>query len=134
MNADLPRPQKNEPQMNFQTSFGIPAEGVYTGLVAILILIILVLFIIIYLMAARNIRLSDDNRQITQDAINSLKDLLPALNAIREQVQEGDNALMGKMNDVQRDNQSANQRLYEKVDALRQEVIHHLQYLRDRSR
>jgi biopolymer transport protein ExbB/TolQ len=119
--------------MNFQTSFGIPAEGVYTGLVAILILIILVLFAIIYMMAARNIRLSDDNRQITQDAINSLKDLLPALNAIREQVQEGDNALMGKMNDSERNNQESNQRLYEKINKLREEVISHLQYLRDRA-
>ena len=120
--------------MNFQTSFGIPAEGVYTGLVIILILIILVLFVIIYLMAARNVRLSDDNRQITQDSINSLKDLLPALYSIRDMIQEGNNALMGKFNDVEKINTEANKRLYEKVNNLREEVISHLQYLRDRSR
>lgn len=111
----------------FQASFGIPAEGVYTALVAILLIVIAALLIVVWMMAARNIRLSDDNRQITRDAIKGFQDVIAALNAIREQLQAGDNALMGKMNDT-------HSHVTEKIRSLREEILAHLQYLRDKSR
>ena len=113
--------------MLFQTSFGIPASGVYTGLVALLIAIIAILLVAIYLMARRNVRLVDDNREITKDAIKGFQDVIAALNAIREQVQLSDNALMGKIDDTQK-------RIHEKFSETQKEVLSHLQYLRDRAR
>lgn len=107
----------------FQTLLSIPAEGVFISLVVILILLVLVLLAIIYSMARRNIRLVDDNRDITRDAIKGFQDVINALNAIREQLQIGDNALMGKVNDTQK-----------VLDDARKTIIEHLQYLRDRSR
>ena len=107
----------------FQTSFGIPAEGVYTGLVIVLIVLALSLLVVIYMLAKRNIRLVDDNRDITKDAIKGFQDVINALNAIREQLQIGDNALMGKMNDTQK-----------QIDATHNKILEHLQYIRDRTR
>lgn len=113
--------------MFFSKSFGIPAEGVYTGLVAVLLLLIITLLVIIYLMAARNIRLVDDNREITRDAIKGFQDVIAALNAIREQLQIGDNALMGKVNDTKKE-------IHDKLIEAQKEIVGHLQYLRDRTR
>jgi len=111
----------------FQKSFGVPAEGVYTGLVILLIVIIAILMVAIYLLARRNMSLSDDNREITKDAIKGFQDVIAALNAIREQLQIGNNALMGKIDDTQK-------RIHEKVMETQNEILSHLQYLRDRSR
>lgn len=113
--------------MWFQSSFGIPAEGVYTGLVAVLLLIIIALLVAVYLIASRNIRLVDDNREITRDAIRGFQDVIAALNAVREQIQGSDNALMGKMNDDTK-------KIYEELVKTQKEVLGHLQYLRDRAR
>lgn len=113
--------------MNFQTSFGIPAEGVYTGLVLLLLLIIAALMIVVYLLASRNVRLVDDNREITRDAIKGFQDIIASLNAIREQLQVGDNALMGKLNDTEK-------KIHETLSRTQAEIVSHLQYLRDRSR
>ena len=118
----------------FQTSFGIPAEGVYTGLVIILLVLIVILLVIIYYLAAHNVKLAEDNRHITSDAIKGFQDVISALNAIRLQIQEGDNALMGKINDKQRHDNEASTRLYEKINKVRDEITHHLQYLRDKSK
>lgn len=71
--------------------------------------------------------LSDDNREITKDAIKGFQDVIAALNAIREQLQIGNNALMGKIDDTQK-------RIHEKVMETQNEILSHLQYLRDRSR
>lgn len=95
----------------------------YVSLVVILILLAMVLLAIVYSMARRNIRLVDDNRDITRDAIKGFQDVINALNAIREQLQVGDNALMGKMNDTQK-----------VLDDAHKTIIEHLQYLRDRIR
>lgn len=116
--------------MLFQTSFGIPAEGVYTGLIVVLLLIIITLLVVIYLMARRNIKLTDDNREITRDAIKGFKDVISALNAIREQLQLGDNALMGKINGTE----DKVQEIHGKLVDVQKEIVGHLQYLRDRSR
>lgn len=113
--------------MLFQTSFGIPAEGVYTGLVILLILIIALLLLVIYLIARRNIQLTDDNREITKDAIRGFQGVIAALNAIREQLQLGDNALMGKVNDTEN-------KIHATLVATQKEILAHLQYLRDRSK
>jgi len=113
--------------MNFQTSFGIPAEGVYTGLVLLLLLIITALMIVVYLLASRNVRLVDDNREITRAAIKGFQDIIASLNAIREQLQVDDNALMGKMNDTEK-------KIHETLSRTQAEIVSHLQYLRDRSR
>lgn len=110
-----------------QTSFGIPAEGVYTGLIIILLAIIAVLLFVIFQMARRNVNLSDQNREITRDAIKGFQDVISALNAIREQLQIGDNALMGKINDTYT-------RVHEKLAETQRELVAHLQYLRDRTR
>ena len=113
--------------MNFQTSFGIPAEGVYTGLVLLLLLIITALMIVVYLLASRNVRLVDDNREITRDAIKGFQAIIASLNAIREQLQVGDDALMGKLNDTEKN-------IHETLSRTQAEIVSHLQYLRDRSR
>ena len=113
--------------MLYQTSFGIPAEGVYTGLIVVLLCIIAALMIIVYLLATRNVRLVEDNREVTKDAIKGFQNVISALNAIREQLQIGDNAIMGKINDTQK-------QIDDKVLAAQREIIAHLQYLRDRTR
>lgn len=99
----------------------------YTGLVAVLLLIIIALLVALYLVASRNIRLVDDNREITRDAIRGFQDVIAALNAVREQIQGSDNALMGKMNDVEK-------KIHEKLVDTQKEILGHLQYLRDRAR
>ena len=114
-------------ELFFQTSFGIPAEGWYIGLVILLILIIFVLLFIIYLMAKRNVALVDDNRMITKDSINGFQHVIEALNAIREQLQVGDNSIMGKINDSEK-------KIHETLVDTQKEILAHLQYLRDRTR
>lgn len=124
--------------MLFQTSFGIPAEGVYAGLVALLLAIIAIQMVVIILMARRNIRLVDDNRKLASDAITGLKDVISALNTIsrdftsvlnlvREQVQIGDNSIMSKIDDSAK-------RIHEKMVEIQREVSSHLLYLRDKSK
>ena len=114
-------------ELFFQTSFGIPAEGWYIGLVILLILIIFVLLFIIYLMAKRNVALVDDNRMITKDSINGFQHVIEALNAIREQLQVGDNSIMGKINDTEA-------KIYDELVHTQDEIKQHLQYLRDKAR
>lgn len=111
----------------FQTSFGIPAEGVYTGLVVLLIAFVAVLLVVIYVLSKRNVQLVEDNREITKDAIKGFQDVINALNLIREQLQQGDNALMGKINDSEK-------KIHERLIETQREIVSHLQYLRDRSR
>lgn len=113
--------------MLFQTSFGIPAEGVYTGLIGVLLIIIFLQFVAILMMARRNIRLVDDNRQVTSDSISGFKDVINALNAIREQLQIGDNTIMGKVDDTSR-------KVHDKLVETQREILAHLQYLRDKAR
>ena len=96
-------------------------------LIIILIVIILALCFVIVQIARRNIRLTDDNREITKDSIKGFKDVIVALNAIREQLQIGDNAIMGKVDDTKN-------RIYSKVVETQQEIVRHLQYLRDRTK
>lgn len=90
----------------------------------------LALLVIIYLMAKRNVRLVDDNRDITRDAIRGFQDVINALNAIREQLQVGDNSLAGKINDTQKQIEATKSQ----IDDTHNKILEHLQYLRDRTR
>lgn len=118
----------------FQTSFGIPAEGVYTGLIGFMLFVIGVLLFIISMMARRNVRLVEDNRQITTDSIKGFRDVIAALNATREHLQVFENAIMGKFNSNEA---KIKERLLEvqgNLASAQKEILSHLQYLRDRSR
>lgn len=113
--------------MVLQTSFGIPAEGVYAGLIIVLLAVIAAMAVMIGMMAKRNMRLVDDNREITRDAITGFQNVIASLNAIREQVLISDNAIMNQVNNT-------HDSLNTKLGEISREVVSHLQYLRDRSK
>lgn len=108
--------------MLFQKSFGIPAEGVYTGLVLILLLIIAAMVLIIVLMARRNMRLVDDNRRVTEEAIKGFEKAFHALEKIQGQVSVNSHGISEKISQLQ----------FYIEDEIRTLKIH-VQYLRDRA-
>lgn len=91
--------------------------GIHAGLIIIILVVIsVVLLTALLTLFARY-------QQVTREAIRGLSDVLAALNAIRSDIQINDNSLMGKMNDTY---QSINERI--------EEVLNHLQYIRDRTK
>lgn len=108
--------------MLFQTSFGIPAEGVYTGLVVILLLIIAALILMVVLMARRNMQLVDDNRKITEEAIRGFEKAFHALEKIQQQVAINSHGISEKLSLLQG-------WIEDEIKILKS----HVQYLRDRA-
>jgi len=108
--------------MLFQTSFGIPAEGVYTGLVVILLLIIAALVIMVVLMARRNMQLVDDNRKVTEEAIRGFEKAFHALERIQQQVSINSAGISEKLSLLQG-------WIEDEIKTLKA----HIQYLRDRA-
>ena len=99
-----------------------------------MLFVIGVLLFIISMMARRNVRLVEDNRQITTDSIKGFRDVIAALNATREHLQVFENAIMGKFNSNEA---KIKERLLEvqgNLASAQKEILSHLQYLRDRSR
>lgn len=108
--------------MQLQTSFGIPAEGVYTGLVLILLAIIAAMVLMITLMARRNTRLVDDNRKITEEAIKGFEKAFYALEKIQNQVSLNSHGISEKISQLQF-------WIEDEIKTLKS----HIQYLRDRA-
>lgn len=92
--------------------------GAYIALIIILGLISFTLFVALLVMVHRY-------QEVTRESIRGFSDILAALNAIRSDIQQGDNALMGKMGDGQKG-------LNEKLENIKEDVLAHLQYIRDR--
>ena len=93
------------------------------GVVALLVLIILAQGVMIFMLVLRNIKLSDDNTDITRDAIKGFESIIGSLQAIRSDLQVGDNSISEHVRDMER-----------LIKETHREVVAHLQYLRDKSR
>jgi len=101
-----------------QTSFGIPAEGVYTGLVLMLIVVIALLIVaVVWLMR--------QNNRLAQDSIRGFRDINAALNALREDLGTGDSNLTKHLTDTER-------RINENLEKIQSNVTEHLRFIRDR--
>lgn len=92
--------------------------GAYILLIIILAAISFTLFVALLVMVHRY-------QEVTRDSIKGFSDILAALNAIRSDIQQGDNALMGKVGDGQKG-------LNEKLEQIKDDVLAHLQYIRDK--
>ena len=92
--------------------------GAYVALIIILGLIAFTLFVALLVMVHRY-------HEVTLESIKGFSDILAALNAIRSDIQQGDNALMGKVGD-------STKGLNERLENIHDNVLAHLQYIRDR--
>lgn len=108
--------------MQLQTSFGIPAEGVYTGLIFVLLAIMAAMAVMIVLMARRNMKLVDDNRKITEEAIKVFEKAFYALDKIQNQVSNNSIGISEKISMLQF-------YIEDEIKTLK----NHVQYLRDRA-
>lgn len=117
-------PAKNKVAMEFYlqawATNTAPADGAALWLIIILMIVSASLFVALIVLFTRY-------QQVTREAIKGFSDILAALNAIRSDIQIGDNSLMGKMNDTY-------QNLNERIENAKEHVLSHLQYIRDRTK